>query len=347
VATRVAQKTGSWSDLTVWDGGLSLPGSGDIVQTGNFLVTIDQNVDLSPGGQLNPTGSGAFLISAARTITADVNPASTYANGGVYSTHATGTVILNGSILAGGTGIGWKHQGLGTLTISGNVTGGSASHGLRNDSTGTVNIIGNVTGGSGGSARWGVYTSSTGAVNVTGTVTAGSAGNCHGVIGNVAATITINGSVIASSSASCMAVYNGTGICTINGSVTGGSAAAALGAYNPGVGTLTINGTVTGGSNATAYGAQNDGTGTLNVATAQGSSTLGAAGLRGGNAAGTTTYKQAVSETNGASAVSGFCKMLIDPTNSITVKRSDTGADYVLRPATGGPRFGLASGGIL
>jgi hypothetical protein len=57
----------------------------------------------------------------------------------------------------------------------------------------------------------------------------------------------------------------------------------------------------------------------------------GTSGLAGSNSGGTTTFKRIGSAANGASALGGFCKLVVDATvNQVTYKRSDTGADYSL-----------------
>jgi hypothetical protein len=161
--------------------------------------------------------------------------------------------------------------------------------------------------------------------------------------------VQITGSLIGGTNSDAYGVYNaGAGTVTVTGSVTGRTQARSYGAHNAGVGTITVSGNATGGSNTSAHGAYNASTGTLAIAgVVSGGSNSTACGLFGNASGGVTTYEQIGSETNGNSAVGGFCKMLVDATNQITVKRSDTGADYILRPGGAGGRFGLASGGIL
>ena len=144
-------------------------------------------------------------------------------------------------------------------------------------------------------------------------------------------------------------VYNGSASCTINitAAVTGGGAASAYGAYNGSTGTIAITGDVTGGSNASAHGAYNGSTGTLSVVgTVTGSASTLAAGLYGANSGGVTTFTKAAYGTNGSSPTTGWVKMAVVSGNTITVKRSDTGADYVLSYGSGAVSVSPFKGGI-
>ena len=57
MAERYAVKTGSWSDLSLWDGGSTLPGVGDDVYPNAYNVTIDQ--DLTVDTLRNDAGATA------------------------------------------------------------------------------------------------------------------------------------------------------------------------------------------------------------------------------------------------------------------------------------------------
>ena len=74
MANRYAVKSGNWSDVTVWDGGVSLPGAADSVWPNNFVVTIDQDVsvaELRNDASAPAAASGYFtIIGNTRSITA-------------------------------------------------------------------------------------------------------------------------------------------------------------------------------------------------------------------------------------------------------------------------------------
>jgi len=233
MAARTAGKDGNWSDVTVWDGGSTLPGSGDTADSNGYTVTIDQNVDLSPGGALinSNAGAGGFAVSGAYTITAaltaSVRTVLTSSNGSGV------TVAVVGNVTGGAANCqALDHTGAGTVNITGDVTGGSANFGIavRNSSTGTINITGNVTGGSAANTV-GAANSLTGTINITGGVTGGSAG--VGVNNSSSGTVAITGTV---------------------------TAAGQSGANNQGNGTLTATRAKAGGVVAAVHGVSSGGT---------------------------------------------------------------------------------------
>lgn len=183
MATIVAAQSGNWSSTSTWTGG-SLPGPGDTAQTGNFVVTIDQNVTATT---LEPTGSGRFEVaSGGITINANVVMSSTYSGGGVRCTHTTGTVTINGNVTGGGASNTSAVQlaGAGTLTITGNVTGGTntLSYGVyHGHATATLTVNGTATGGS-GNGSYGAFNQTTGTMIVT-TAQGGTHPNSFGVYG--------------------------------------------------------------------------------------------------------------------------------------------------------------------
>ena len=56
-------------------------------------------------------------------------------------------------------------------------------------------------------------------------------------------------------------------------------------------------------------------------------SVAGACGLWGDNSGGTTTYKRIGSQTNGNSALGGFCKMVVDADYNVIVVKDSAGND--------------------
>jgi hypothetical protein len=285
-----------------------------------------------PGGSTPTTkpASGDTVETDAYVITIDENvdigTGTLRATSSGYFLCATARTIVANIDITGtytGGGLRFTHTSPNICSLTGNITQNSATanaHTVRNNATGTLNISATtITGGIGAASA--VINGSNGSINLTcPSISGGSAGSARG------------------------ATNDSVGTMTIIGSVTGGSGQFSYGVYNSTTGTITISGTATGGSSPSAYGAVN-GNGILNVTSVMGGTVAGAAGLYCSNSAGVATYKQIVSQSNGNSALSGFCKMLVDPTNSITVKRSDTGADYVLVPSASVTRRGRILGG--
>lgn len=173
MATIVATGNGNWSSTTPdapWPSG-TLPGSGDDVSSGEFVVTIDQNITVA---SLYSVGyaSGYFEVSSGeRTVNADVY-------GG--SAAGQGTVYISG----------------GTCNIIGDVYGGvfdeySSQHGVYNDG-GTLNVVGNVAGGSASSSA-GIFNA--GICAVTGNLTPGIPQNSFAIF-NISDPIDIDGSFL-------------------------------------------------------------------------------------------------------------------------------------------------------
>jgi len=248
MASRTATKSGNWSDVTVWDGGTTLPGAGDTADSNGYTVTIDQNIDMSPGGALVNTnaGAGGFDVSVARVIVANIICT---VRSVLNMTHSTGTMQITGNLQGGtsGTTIRTYWATAGHVSVTGNVTGGAGgagNRGLHSAGAGNITVTGNVTGGAASEFNYGVEHAGTGNVTVTGTATGGSVANCFGV------------------------KFSSSGTCTI-ANATGGSATGADGARNTSTGTVSVTGVVTGGSAAGAcglYGSNSAGGATWKVA---------------------------------------------------------------------------------
>lgn len=230
MATRTAIASGSWSNPAIWDGGVSIPTLGDDVNASNFVVSVDQQINV---GSLYSTGSGYFNPTSACTsitCTGVGIVVATWSGSGSF-----GLINLNGgftmtitSNIYGGTaanGFGIFVQGSSNLTIVGNIYGGSnaSGYGINNTAGGTMNITGNIQGGiapafrntlattitltgntTGGNAAGGFGLSNTGAgtTNITGNCTGGLA-NGFLTTGTTASTaLTCVGTITASESAS-------------------------------------------------------------------------------------------------------------------------------------------------
>jgi hypothetical protein len=162
MAIRYATVAGNFSDAAIWDGGASIPASGDYVYANGFIVELDADVNIGSGTlstEICPTtgvGSGNFRYGANRIIVANVK---------------------------GGTSNCVVYDGTSTFspTIIGNVSGSSATAvgvtiRLLSTSANTITVVGNV----GDFACYFAIASSSGAVarlNVTGNVTT-NVGNC-------------------------------------------------------------------------------------------------------------------------------------------------------------------------
>jgi len=161
MAVITAAQTGNWSNTATWTGGVK-PGVGDTAQTGNFFVTIDEDITVAT---LEPTGTGRFdVVAGGRTINANVIMNGTSSLGGFrVLNNDGGVVILNGNVSGGASQrCAVRTSGNGTLIINGNVTGGAGTncYGAHIEGTaGTLIINGNATGGS-GAAAYGAFSNS-------------------------------------------------------------------------------------------------------------------------------------------------------------------------------------------
>ena len=179
MAIRYATKTGVWSDVTVWNGGASLPGVGDSVHANGFTVTIDQDINVATlstaANGAPPAAGGSFVVSSitgTRSITTSTqlgaaNHATTGPIGMVNISAPSGTCIINAPSVMGST-LGSQRYGIwvtgaASVVINADVYGSTAlafrSHGVMMEANlANVLISGKVVGGSenGGSAANGV-----------------------------------------------------------------------------------------------------------------------------------------------------------------------------------------------
>jgi hypothetical protein len=301
MTTIVAQATGNWSAGATWTGGVK-PGAGDIAQTGNYTVTIDENVTCS---QLNSTGSGYFLVSAAGiTITADI--VTTGTNHCLQVNNATGTTTVNGN-------------------VTGNNQATTSKYGIYASGAGLLQVNGNLTGGSAGTSNVAMYVSAGHTVNVTGNTTGGSGLSAHGIVLNGSCTLNLTGNAYggARNSAHGVSVTNSATL-NMTGDATGSSTNQASGVQVAGGGTATIDGVATGGTPASSYGAQCDVNSTVYIKRGK-----AASGTGPGVYSATTgvTVKELEFGPAGETPILGAFKMLLDATlNKIIVQGSDSAA---------------------
>jgi hypothetical protein len=255
MATIVALTSNNWSSTTVddpWPGGTK-PGAGDTVQTGDFIIEIDEDITVA---LLEATGVGYFTVTAiagdgVRTITADVlnsgtvigglrisNPSGQVVTIGNFTggTANSTTAVLNSGIMGsivgnilGGADAGAGLDNSGTAgNITGNITGGAGSHGI--DNSGTVgNITGDITGGAGGHGISFLASSVLG--TITGDISGGSGSNKCGVYSYFATVGTIEGNVTGGTGDNAYGIYSVNTLPDVSGDVVGGSGNNACGIY--------------------------------------------------------------------------------------------------------------------
>ena len=220
MAERYAVGTGNWSSVGTWDGGASLPTTGDTVHANTYTVTIDQNITV---GSINTiagataAAGGLFTTSGTVTITADV----------VAGTSRCLNLNAN-AILAGDSTGGSTSSIYGVYAVSGAVHNGNSMGGTATVAYGTYLNAGAIQNGNslggGAASSYGTYVGTSAIHN--GNSTGGGTGSSRGNY------ITIGG--------------------VQNGNSTGGGASAAYGNYmDKGA---VQNGNSSGGTNSTAYG---------------------------------------------------------------------------------------------
>lgn len=214
MAVITAVKSGNWSDPTVWSSNPVMPGVGDTVRPGAFVVVIDQDTNVvaleGSAGQ-----AGYFRVNAAGlTIDADITVGGSTAGseGFVRSYVAAGGLLTIIGNLIGATatlnGRAVRLHGAGGVTITGNIIGGGAgaAGGLYVLVAGDqILVTGNITGGSSSSAYGAFFYART--VRIEGDVTGNLAEGVYlnagylTVVGNVLASVTKTGILVAAKSA--------------------------------------------------------------------------------------------------------------------------------------------------
>lgn len=285
MAIRGAVASGNWNDVATWDGGVSLPVSGDTVVANGFTVTIDVDLDIGTGTiQTLAAGAfasgGVFTNNTAKRITANLLAGTTECvtvtgtsngnwiiNGNLTGSAAssvaalswqptgsgTNTLVVSGDLTSGAGGAAARAITLGssptrTITVNGNVSA-SAAHALAiSISSHNVTVNGSVTGSLTTASIYGISLTSAGSVTVNGSVTGGSATTSHGIRNAGSGSITVTGNVLGGSSTGEGINITSTSDCTVTGNVT--SSATAYGISNSSTGTIKVTGTVT----AAAFG---------------------------------------------------------------------------------------------
>ena len=172
MATIVAVRSGNWSDTShvtgPWPGAstpTTKPGVDDTVQSGAFIVTIDEDVTVA---LIESTASGYFQIASApelparRTVTAETANSGA-ANWALKISNPTGKVDITGSQTGGVGNSAWAIYNSGTIgDIIGDQTGGAGvdAYAIANNNGTIGDIIGSQTGGAGVNA-WAIYNNGT------------------------------------------------------------------------------------------------------------------------------------------------------------------------------------------
>ena len=173
MAIIVAVRSGNWSDTShvtgPWPGGstpTTKPGVGDTVQSGAFIVTIDEDVTVA---LIESTeASGYFQITSApelparRTVTA-VTANSGAANWALKISNPTGKVDIIGDQTGGAKVNAYAIYNNGTIgDITGSQTGGAGvnAYAIANNGGTIGDITGSQTGGAGVNA-WAIYNNGT------------------------------------------------------------------------------------------------------------------------------------------------------------------------------------------
>jgi hypothetical protein len=195
MANRYAVSNGNWSDVATWDGGITIPGAGDVVRPNNFTVTIDQDItvtELTNNASSPAVVGGKFVLSDSITITGTIISRYAYANGPTtflsmieISQSNSATIIGNITNTAvGNYTYPIRMDGNSNLTITGSLTsvGGSAFQiPILHFSTGTIRILGNVVGGVSTNQNYGIRINNGGSVYVVGEITGSQNANGPGI----------------------------------------------------------------------------------------------------------------------------------------------------------------------
>jgi hypothetical protein len=196
VAIRYATKTGVWSDVSVWDGGTTFPGSGDDVHANNFTVTIDQSITVN---SLNINAGGSAVA------------------GGTFTASITGTIALQSLAVGGHTGSSTAllqlTGGAVTLNVASGITGDTSVTGTEPPavlaSGGTHIINGDASAAAGGCVS---VTGDTTSVTVNGVITGGTTAGVYGVgVSTAGAQLTITGTVVGGTASGAFGVHMGLG----------------------------------------------------------------------------------------------------------------------------------------
>ena len=207
MATIVAVRSGNWSDTShvtgPWPGAstpTTKPGVDDTVQSGAFIVTIDEDVTVA---LLEAVSTGYFEVTSApslpvvRTITANVL-SNRLGEGALKISNPSGKVVLIGDINVAANRNTYAIYNTGVMgNITGDLTAGNVDGAWAVYNNGTIgDITGDMTAGDANSA-WAVHNNGGTIGDITGDLTAGNVGGAFAVYNGGGGTIgDIDGSLI-------------------------------------------------------------------------------------------------------------------------------------------------------
>ncbi|MGW9587507.1 hypothetical protein [Microbacterium sp. NPDC055455] len=231
MATITAQASGNWSNTATWVGGVK-PGVGDTASSGNFTVTIDE--DISVQTLQIPTGAvGKFAVSSVRNITL-----STGLSVGAHTSAAVAVLdflagsggsvltVTGGDIIGDTTAAGsepFAVQIATAVTIVGSALG-SAGNAINVASGGVLTLV-TATGGSNG---YGVSVASGGVAFVTNAVGGGNGISGVNVASGGVATVTHVTGGTGSTACGLNVLAGGSGSIAAGGTITASSTSAAV-----------------------------------------------------------------------------------------------------------------------
>jgi hypothetical protein len=262
MANRYAVTNGNWSNVATWDGGTTIPGSGDSVRPNNFTVTIDQNItvtELTNNASSPAVGGGSFYANDGITITGNI--ASSLASGIVLYVTGSNSCTIVGNIthttnVNSGTAVRTENQA--NLTVSGSITVNTSAQttnsGINHVSTGTLRVTGSLAGIAGGINQFCILNSSTGTVFFNGIINVASR---RGIQNNSSGTVIVTGSITGNG------IGNGSvGNIYFTGSITAGGDSGITSTTN---GIISVIGPIS--SSVLANGVSSTGTGATNIFT--------------------------------------------------------------------------------
>ena len=266
MANRYAVANGNWSNVATWDGGTTIPGSGDSVRPNNFTVTIDQNItvtELTNNASSPAVGGGSFYANDGITITGNI--ASRLASGIVLYVTGSNSCTIIGNIthtsnVSSGTAVRTEHQA--NLTVSGSITVNtstqSTNNGINHVSTGILRVTGSLNGIAGGVNQFCILNSSTGTVFFNGIINIPtSISSRRGIQNNSLGTVIVTGSITGNG------IGNGSvGNIYFTGSITAGDASGITSTTN---GIISVIGPIS--SSISAVGVSLTGTTATNIFT--------------------------------------------------------------------------------
>jgi hypothetical protein len=266
MANRYAVANGNWSNVATWDGGTTIPGSGDSVRPNNFTVTIDQNItvtELTNNASSPAVGGGSFYANDGITITGNI--ASRLTSGIVLYVTGSNSCTIVGNIthttfVSSGTAVRTENQA--NLTVSGSITVNtstqSTNNGINHVSTGILQVTGSLNGVGGGGNQFCILNSSTGIVFFNGIMNIPtSPSSRRGIQNNSSGTIIVTGSITGNG------IGNGSvGNIYFTGSITAGGDSGITSTTN---GIISVIGPIS--SSVLANGVSSTGTGATNLFT--------------------------------------------------------------------------------